>query len=216
MLRAILMTHWKWSRGTFVFLGVALVAMPLWAVGLMEGTGITEMEIREILARMEFTGFMYGMLAFVAGTAAAGTSWNADSTSQYVYAMTLPVPRWHFVMLRFAGGAAMLAMATIAQWIGALAATSIATIPPTLHAYPSGLALRFLLASLVAYALAFATLVRGKGPVFWLLGAMACATAIALVLSGENIEAVRPFVNLFLGSGGIFGVFRGSWMLIDV
>ena len=216
MFRAVLMTQWRWTRNAFVMVAVAVIAMPLWSVGLIEGSGVTEMEIRQVLSRMEFTGFLYGMMAFITGMIAAGGAWNSDSTSNYVYAMTLPLPRWHFVMLRFGAGALILLSAALAVWVGALVATTIAALPPTLHAYPSAIALRFLLASLVAYSLGFAILVKGRGPVMWLLGALGAATAIALMAAAENVEMARPLGDLLVGSRGVFGIFTGSWMLIDV
>ncbi len=216
MLRAVLMTQWKWTRTPFVMVAVAVLVIPLWAVGLLEGSAVSAMEIRQLLSRMEFTGFLYGMMAFVAGMIAAGGAWNGDSTTNYVYAMSLPVPRWHFVMLRFGAGASTLLSVALAVWIGALVATAIASLPPTLHAYPSAIALRFLLASLVAYSLMFAMLVKGRGPVMWLLGALGVATAITLMLAAENIDTARSVGDFLTGSHGVFGIFTGSWMLIDV
>ena len=144
MFRVVLMTQWKWTMTAFVIVAVAVLAMPFWAVGLLNGSGLTAMEIRQVLSRMEFTGFVYGMMAFVTGMIAAGGAWNGDSTSNYVYAMTLPVPRWHFVMLRFGAGASILLAVAIVVWIGALLATTVVSMPPTLHRYPSALALRYL------------------------------------------------------------------------
>lgn len=216
MFRAVLWTQWKWSRDVLLIFTAAAAAVPVYGVGFMTGQVLTEMDIRDILSRMELSGILFGFLAFFIGALMAGGAWNGDSEGKYVYAMSLPVPRWHFVLLRFGAGALLVVGASVVVWLAALITTSVAPIPSQLHAYPTALGVRFLLAALLGYSLIFALLVKGKGPVMILLGVLAVALTIAIMLESERVEAARPFVDLMIGSRGIFGVFYGSWMLIDV
>jgi len=52
--------------------------------------------------------------------------------------------------LRFLAGATLADHPDDRRWLGGWVATAATTIPPTMHAYPGGVAIRFLFASLVA------------------------------------------------------------------
>src|SRR5205823_857995 len=99
---------------------------------------------------------LYPVLAAALGLLVAIATWAPDHRGRHVHALSLPLPRWRYVLLRFGAGATLLAAPIVAVSAGALLATWSATIPAGLQGYPGALAIRFALAVLVAYAVFFA------------------------------------------------------------
>jgi hypothetical protein len=135
-----------------------------------------------------------------------------------VYALSLPVPRWHYALQRFGAGVLLLAAPALALWLGALLASATATIPPGLQAYPGALAVRFTLALGVAYAVFFAITAgttRTAGYVLAILGGIVVVQVLAIA-AGFEVRLI-PFVGdrLLLWPGPL-EIFSGRWMLIDV
>src|SRR5260370_29605065 len=83
-------------------------------------------------------------------------AWAADHRGRHIHALTLPIERWRYVLLRFGAGFVLLAAPIAAVLIGASLAVLTATLPPGLQAYPVALAVRFPFAVFVAYAVFFA------------------------------------------------------------
>lgn len=124
-------------------------------------------------------------------------------------------------------GALLLLLPVFLFWIGCLLATSFTEVPEGLHAYPNAIAFRFLLASLVAYAVFFALAagtMRTAMVILTVLVAILILGEVAPPFLGElaGLNALREFSLLewFLHSAlewpGPFEVFTGNWMLIDV
>jgi hypothetical protein len=128
-------------------------------------------------------------------------------------------------MLKMGAGAILTALPAMFLWAGSHFAVSSVTLPAGLQAYPNALALRFLMASLLAYAGVFA------------LAAGTIRTAVTVVSAGLLLLVAGGTLNTFLASTlgtsapadliesllstigsphGPLGVFTGSWTLIDV
>jgi hypothetical protein len=91
-------------------------------------------------------------------------------------------------------------------------------MPATLHAYPGGVALRFLLASLVAYASGFLLqYIAGKHAVkvalFVLFGALVISLGAALLGYESALGKAWDALTTWPGP---FSIFNARWMLIDV
>jgi hypothetical protein len=175
-------------------------------------------EVPGLLAQLAAWGLLYPLVAAAAGLLIALTTWAQDHTGRHVYALSLPVPRWHYALLRFGAGAVFLAGITIAVLIGALVAVASVQLPPGLRAYPFGIALRFALASFVAYAAFFAVSAGTNRTAGYVLGAIA---AIIIVQIGFQVTGVEADLVGFLLRGilywpGPLEVFSGRWMLVDV
>jgi hypothetical protein len=167
---------------------------------------------------MGYAGAFFGILATLTAMSLAWRPWVVDAGLRHVGPLSLPVPWSTFVRLRFLAGATLLLAPAFAVWIGGIIATTATPVPPTLHAYPGGVAVRFLLASLVSYAAGFLLqYVAGKQAVrvaVILLVIVAVVEMGASVFGYESV-AVRVWSALTTWPGPL-SVFGVRWMLIDV
>lgn len=218
MFKAILYTQWKWSRLVVALSVVIVFALPIMSV---QQAGITEpsrWEVRGLLRTIEMWSVWYAVLAAGLGLLMATTAWAQDHRGRHVYALSLPIPRWQYSMLRFAAGSLLLAAPVVALWIGALLATAMAQIPPGLNAYPNALALRFALAAFLAYSIFFAIsagTTRTAAYVLAVIGALV-VTQVMLEASGMSGDLVEVLFDRVITWPGPLEIFTGRWMLIDV
>jgi hypothetical protein len=216
MFRAVLMTQWKWNWGILVAFAVAGIMIPLTALVILGGDPVTVTDVRAYLARVQFAGTMYAILAFVSGATLGGNSWCADVRGKYVYAMTLPVPRWHLVLMRFGAGALLLLLVTAAVWLGAVVLTRVVDVPPSLNTYAAALTIRFLLGALLAFAIAFAIQIERRFTPLILGAVLLALVGLASATWYGEAEWIPPAVKGVFQGEGMFGVYGGRWMLIDV
>ncbi|MGI9077698.1 MAG: hypothetical protein ACR2G6_10265 [Gemmatimonadaceae bacterium] len=218
MFRAILFTQWKWTRAMMLPLVIVAFAVPLYSVNEFSDAAQSRAEVAPLLSKMQAWGFGYMMAAMFVGLFVAAMVWSYDTKGKHVYALSLPLPRWHYLLLRFAAGALMLLLPALFLWVGALVATSSAHIPVGLHAYPTALALRFLLATFLVYSLVFAMSAVPKKIGIVLVIAMAGVVLLDAALSqamGRSVIVTNVF-EWAVRWPGYFEVFAGRWMLIDV
>jgi hypothetical protein len=218
MFRQILYTQWKWSR-LVVLLGVlAGFALPLLSVQHSAYTDPSNWEAREMLGQLQSWGVLYPALATALAVIVAMTAWAADHRGRHVYALSLPLPRWHYALLRFSAGAILLVAPILALWIGAVLASATLTVPPGLHAYPTALAGRFGLALLVAYATFFAISAGTARTAGYILGAVVVLIAVQLLAQAADVHlSLLSWLwdRLSIWPGPL-EVFTGRWMIIDV
>lgn len=214
----VLMTQWKWSRLVLCAATIAAFAVPIISVQFFGDADGSWIDGRRVLQVMRAFGAWYAVLAAAAGLAVAMTAWSADHRGRHIYALTLPIPRWRLVLLRFGAGAALLTLPVVALWAGALLATSSVDIPPGLEALPTALAIRFALASLVAFGIFFAISAGTARTAGWVLGAI--GTVFLLAAFGESFglpdRVMEEIHGLIFSWPIVLEVFHGSWMLIDV
>lgn len=218
MFRMVLLTQWKWTRIALCAAIVAAFALPILSVQSLAVPSGGWIDGRRALMVMRSFGAWYAVLAAAAGLAVAVTAWSADHRGRHVYALSLPVPRWRLVTLRFAAGSALLLLPAIALWLGALAATASIEIPAGLEAFPTALAMRFALASLVAFGLFFAISAGTARTAGWVLGAIGGLLLLPLLGGSWDLPATLSLEiqTLIFSWPGVLEVFTGSWMLIDV
>jgi len=196
VFRQILSVQWKWSRLAVALLALAGFAVPMF---LVRGLGDPAADRWQILA-------------------VPLTAWGPDHAGRHVYALTLPLPRWHFALLRYGAGAVLLLAIVAGVLVGSLIAVASATLPPGLRAYPLAVTLRFALAAFVAYSLFFAVSAGTSRTAAYILGALAgILVAQALVSAvGADIDLAGAILwRLFVWPGPL-EVFTGRWMLVDV
>ena len=75
---------------------------------------------------------------------------------KHVYALSLPLARWEYALLKFAAGVTLVLIPVVALLAGTLLGLAGLDVPDGLHAYPFAFTFRFMLAVLIAYAAAFA------------------------------------------------------------
>lgn len=217
MLAMMLRTQWRWTRT--VVLGIATLALvfPTLARYLARGSG-SGTALNQVLDGYTVLGPMLGFLALLGPFVLAALPWTIDHETRHVYPLSLPV-RWPWwVGTRFAIGAATLLLPALALYVGALATVSTIELPPLLRAYPGALAFRFLLASLVSYAISFALqYLAGRRAtqvaVSFLVGVLIVVLAATLLGQGALIERVASY--LFVWPGPL-SIFVEPWTLIDV
>jgi hypothetical protein len=217
MFGQVLYTQWKWARTELFLYVLAAFLLPT----IIYRTGMSQVDaysVPSVLGVVGVEGAFFGCLSIVCAFGLAWRPYIIDASLRHVGPLSLPVPWATFVRLRFLAGATLLLAPTIAVWLGGVLATAATAIPPTLHAYPGGVALRFLFAALVAYAAGFLLqYVAGKHAVrvaialFFLVTLMGLATSLlgydSLLLKAWNVLTTWP---------GPFSIFNARWMLIDV
>ena len=215
MFDVMLKTQWKWTRMAVLLCVLAAFAMPLMSVN----ANLQAPAPRALIGNMQTWGIAYAVLAGLTGLLLAWLAWASDHRGHHVYALSLPVARWRYVLMRFAAGVVFLVPIVVALAIGAALATSSAgAVPPGLHAYPFALALRFGFAALVAFAIFFAISAASARAARYVLGAICVVLAAEFLTDamGLHWHIGAHAVDFLLVYPGILSVFSGRWTLIDV
>jgi len=218
MFRMILFTQWKWSR-LAVLLGVlAAFLLPILSVQQAGNPERTAWEARMMLNAIQSWSVLYPVLATAIALSLALSAWGPDHRGRHVYALSLPVPRWHYALQRFGAGAVLLAAPAVALLLGALLAAAVASIPHGLQAYPVALAARFALAMALAYAVFFAISAGTTRTAGFVLSLVAGIVVVQVLTATAGIELhLIPFLgDRVLMWPGPLEIFSGRWMLIDV
>lgn len=218
MFRAILYTQWKWSRLPVALLTVGAFLVPLLAV---QGTRLPSGEPAlpgELLAYVRATGVFFPVLAALAGLLVGVSAWTADHRERHVYALSLPLPRWHFALLRLGAGLALLLGPVLAVWVGSQVAVTVVDVPQGLRSYPHLTTLRFSLCALVAFTCFFAISAGTARTAALILGSLLALVAVQMMLKAVGVELdILGWLldGLFVWPGPL-EIFTGRWMLIDV
>ena len=218
MFRVMLYSQWKWTRLIVALGSIAAFALPLVSVQGAARADSNPLQAGELLQAVQSWGTLYPVLAAALGLLVAIATWAPDHRGRHVHAMSLPLPRWRYVLLRFGAGTTLLAAPVIAVSAGALLATWSATIPAGLQGYPVALAIRFALAVLVAYAVFFAVsagTARTAGIILGLIGGVILVQIISGV-ANVDLDLFGRVQVLVLNWPGPLAIFTGRWMLIDV
>ncbi len=218
MFRVMLYSQWKWSRLIVALGSIAAFALPIVSVQGAARADSNPLRAGELLQAVQAWGTLYPVLAAALGLLVAIATWAPDHRGRHVHALSLPLPRWRYVLLRFGAGGTLLAAPAIAVAAGALLATWSATIPGGLQGYPVALAIRFALAVLVAYGLFFAVsagTARTAGIILALIGTVILVQIIAGV-ANIDLDLFGKLQIAVLNWPGPLAIFTGRWMLIDV
>ncbi len=218
MFRVMLYTQWKWSRLIILLGTIAAFALPIISLQGAARADRNPLAAQDLLRAVQSWGTLYPVLAAALGLLVAMAGWAPDHRGRHVHALTLPLPRWRYVLLRCAGGAALLAIPVAAVFAGAILATATATLPPGLQGYPLALGTHFALATAVAYAVFFAVSAGTARTAGIILGVCGAAVVVQIVAGVANLDLdiVGPLRMVVLGSAGPFAIFTGRWMLVDV
>jgi hypothetical protein len=220
MFGAICRVQWKGSAAAVALLAAAAFIVPLVAVqqaGFTAGDRRT-WDLVVMLSAVESAGALFPILAIILGLTLSVGAWSADHQADHVYALTLPIPRWHYVLLRFGAGLVLIVPVTLAVGLGCAVALGSVNVPPGLQAYGGAITLRFGLAALVSYALMFALAAGTKRTVALVVGFALAVTAVTFMLQslGVGVNLVEVVVNAVFRRPGPLEVLAGPWMLIGV
>lgn len=221
MYTQVLKAQWLAARLPVVLLAVLGFALPLLTVtygGSLENAP-TERVAQWLFASQKI-GVLIPGLALLVGLLLGIGAWAADHAGKHVYALSLPVPRPMYVLLRFAAGATLLAAPVVALGIGSLVAALSVQLPSGIHAYPLQLTVRFALASLVCYAIFFAISIATRRAALAVLGVI-CGVVLADVLvSSLDLQAGAAVTGWLFNAlttwPGPLAILMGRWALFDV
>ena len=218
MFREILYTQWKWTGLGLVAAAVFAFALPILTVQTAGTADPTWLDARALLAELQSWSQWYPLLALAIGLLAGTTAWTNDHRVRHVYALTLPLPRWHYVLLRYGAGLVLLVVPCITFAAGAALASATATIPPGLNTYAMAIAIRFALAIVLAYSIFFAISAGTTRTAGYVLSAIGGFVVLQLMftLSGSNTDLFTRVFDRVVTWPGPFEIFTGRWMLIDV
>ena len=220
MFRAVFYTQWKWTRPVLVLAALVAAYIPVTALRTAPYKDAATYHIPSLYNSIAGASAGYQLLALALAVVVAISTWQADINRQHVYALSLPLPRWKFVLLRFGAGAALLGIVAACVSLFGGIATALAPLPPMLHAYPIGLGVRFWLGSLIPFSIIFALLVSNPKAVRFAVAGFATLIAVDFLLAAFNVtqEAVmtRWLFDAAYSSHGPLAAFLSKWMLIDV
>jgi hypothetical protein len=214
MFRMLLETQWKWTRAVVLIATVIGFALPVASLQAAQDSWSAE----AFVWSMQRWGPFYALLAAVTGLLVAISAWANDHRGRHVYALSLPVSRPRYALMRLAAGALFIIPPAVAVLLSASLVAQFAPIPAGLHAYPVALTLRFVFAALVAYALFFAIASATQKTAGVILGAVALLflAEYLLSLANVNFDVLSRAAELIFSSPGVLSVFTGRWTLIDV
>jgi hypothetical protein len=220
MFAAVCRVQWKASFTPVFLLALAGFIIPLLAVQ-QAGFSVGDRRAWDLvvmLSEVESVGMLFPIVAVVLGLTLSVSAWSADHQGDHVYALTLPVPRWYYVLLRFGAGAVLIVPVAAAVGLGCALAIGSLDLPQGLRSYAMAVTLRFALAGLVAYAALFALAAGTKRTAALTLGAIVAIFALAefLAMAGLGPGLFGLLVEGILSRPGPFGIFGGPWMLIGV
>jgi hypothetical protein len=217
MFRQLLAVQWNASRVAALLATVIGFMIPIMSVEAVNGFTGYRADAGNVVFTMQSFGVGYAMLAAGAGLAFAILAWSQDHRGRHVYALSLPIVRSRYAMMRLAAGGLFLLLPAIGVLVGSLIALAIVHVPAGLHGYPVALTLRFLLASAVSYAVFFAISASTQRTAGLVLGSLAAVMLVAFVLSATiQYDLVSRVGSVLFNSPGLLAVFTGRWMLIDV
>lgn len=216
MFGAILRHQWQTTKVAVFLLLTACLALPSLSLrGAADASG--PWAAWDLVGAAAGWSFTYPLVAMLGALALAIAVWRPDHRSAHVYALTLPLPRWEYLLMRYSAGVVLLLAAGITLAIGALLAVRTIVLPPGLHAYPLALAVRFCVAGIVAYTLLFALSGLTARAARWLV-----ALLLLLVIASAGFDLLglawnplRFVIDAALSPYSPLVVFRASWMLID-
>jgi len=217
MFRVILSSQWRESRLAVLLLAGLALAFPFLS---MRGAASSSdpWSAWDLLRASTTWSTSYPVVAIAAALALAAGAWLPDRRGKHIYALTLPVSRSHYLLLRFAAGLLLLLGIGAVLGLSTGVAAARTPLPPLLHAYPLGLTLRFCLAGASAYTMLFTL----SGLTARAARLIVAASLVLIILAvGADLLNLKwnPLVVILDAMFGPYSpltVFRARWMLIDV
>jgi len=228
MVRPMLFLHWRQIRSVLALFAVASFALPLILVqglGTPPGSDGIGVEAYRMVGAAQLWLGLFPALALAIGVTLGLSSWNWDHQLGHVYALSLPLSRWEYVVNKLVAGALLALVPAVGLWVGAHVASASVALPEGLRAYPNELAMRFLLAIIVSYACLFAMAAGTIRTTLWIWGGVLALVVLAVVANDvladyfvvlERANIVETLMDWMVSAPGPFEVFTGSWSLIDV
>jgi len=226
----MLKLHWKAAKWPMLPVLIAAFGLPMMAGRAAWGA---EYSVDSLQTQSAWTvvsdaaayGLTFPILAAITGAVLGLTAWSWDHKYNHLYALSLPVSRWKYSVLKFGGGVILVGATSATFAAGAGISASLATLPTGLQTYPGALAIHFFVASLTAYALLFSLASGTIKTAMIVIGSV-----IAFIGFGDGVFALlgnfwAPLAQtdmvqlaylILIENDGPLSIFAGNWMLFDV
>jgi len=219
MLTSLLLTQWKSSRIVITLAALLAFALPLGSVLYGGALSVAPgWQVANWLNASRIVGAAIPFVALGTGVILGMVTWAPDHAGRHVYALSLPVPRASYIMMRYGAGLALLAIPAGALLISSLIAVMAVDLPAGVNAYPLQLAGRFALTLVLSYALFFAIAIATKRAVlatFGIMGGMLLADLLLTIAESEAVVTVTILKFLTTWPGPL-ALLLGRWALFDV
>jgi len=219
MFAQVLKAQWLQGRVIVVLFMVLAFAVPLGTVFYGGDVATTSGEnVAAWLSMSKTVGQAIPILALSLGVLMGMASWAPDHSGRHVYALSLPIPRWQFVLLRFAAGVTLLAIPVAGLGLGAVIASLAVKLPSGIHAYPFQLTMRFGLSATVMFAIFFAISIGTRRAVIATLGTVGGLLLADLLRTalGDDPVVVTFVFGILTTFPGPLAILMGRWALFDV
>lgn len=226
MFKQIMLLNWKVSKFALAMLIPLCIGLPIMLLRLSSEYTLqmSAMPALDMLRVADRWARAFPLLAGAAGCTIALCVWAWDHKTNHVYALSLPIERWRYALLKLVSGVALLALLFAAMLVGSVIAVSITDLPTGIRGYPLALSIRFLFAALITYAITFAfaagtmkTTIRVFVIMFVIFIGGGLLTGVVGDAIGRPVSSPIALLHEALSTWpGPFNVFGGSWMLIDV
>jgi hypothetical protein len=220
MTLQMLYVHWKTVRLGLLPFVLAAFGLPLMVAQQMSAweDDVQTMAASDALAGAFVWAPGFPLLAAATGVLLALSAWNWDHKSNHVYALSLPVSRQRYAMLKFTGGVLLALIPASALVLGSLLAAVSVDAPPEVRAYPFQLAGHFFLGIVIVYSMLFAL---ASGTIRTTVVVLSILVGIPILLSFGEVQAITggPSVSFWVSQAFRYGPLRilfGNWMLFDV
>jgi hypothetical protein len=219
MFRQILHTQWMSSRIVVIAVAILALAIPLGSVyygGDLRGAD--PYQVSSWLYASRTVGQIIPVVALGLGVLLGLTAWSSDHAGRHVYALSLPLPRWKFVLMRFGSGLVLLSVPVVSLGIGAVIASRAVILPAGIHAYPLQMTLRFGLASIVMFAIFFTISIGTRRAVVFTLGLLGGLVLADILLAsfGRHAIVLETAFTMLTTWPGPLAILMSGWALFDV
>lgn len=227
MFNQMLQLHWKavrWPLAPFVLLAFGLPMLVTRMAQIPRQFGYGTGSVAADIVQMESSLVtLFPILALLIGVTLAMTAWSWDHQGRHVYALSLPVTRGRYALLKLSAGIVLIAAPVAALFAGTVFGLFLTKLPPELHGYPVAFTLRFTLAVLITYAGTFALASSSvRTTAILMLGLVAyivigsIVVGIAADVMNTNLRGPAEYLyNAIMRWPGPFSVFGGNWLFID-
>jgi hypothetical protein len=219
MFAQVLKAQWLQGRAIVILFLLLAFTVPLGSAFYGGDVHTTSVEnVAAWLSMSKTVGQVIPILALSLGVLMGMAAWAPDHAGRHVYALSLPVSRAQFVLLRFAAGVTLLAIPVAGLGLGAILATYAVKLPSGIHAYPLQLTLRFALSATVMFAIFFAISIGTKRAVVATLGVVGGLLTADLLRAalGDDPVVVSWVYGILTTWPGPLAILLGRWALFDV
>lgn len=215
MLNVLVREHLRRIGGLLIGLTALAAALPVMSVGGVFQRGIAS-DPGRVLQSAEGISMMFPFFALIVAVSVAGTAWQGDHTGGHVYALTLPVPRWHYALLRLASSLVLLTPVFAGFMLSALVTSASVALPPGLHMYPMALSLRFVGAVLVLFSLGFAMTSGTRQTSIGVAIAFLVVFFLDVSIATSEQRTYLWITEILFGTQSPLSFLSGQWSLVDV